>query len=579
MKFSELVDISELRELCESFSSITGVVTAILDLEGNILTTSGWQNICTRFHRVHPGTACRCRESDTVLAGRLAKGERYNIYKCQNGLIDIAVPIIIEGEHVANFFTGQFLFEPPDEEYFIRQAEEFGFDKESYIEALNRVPIFSEDKVRSVMEFFTRLAQMIGGMGLAEKKLKEVNAELRKHQEHLEEQVRDRTSELLGTNRALQAEIAERKQAEAALRESEQRFRTLAAATFEGIAIIESGRFLDVNEQFAQLSGYELSELIHMKLADLLPPEELDRVLVNIYSGRESYLEHEMLCKDGSRRIVEAHGKPVDQKDQSGRNLRISAVRDITERKRAEAEIKQLNTDLASRAAELEAANTELEAFNHTVAHDLRQPLNLISMCCQSIKLLSGDQLNDECMGYVQNAYKATLRMDRLISALLNFSRMGRVEPRRETVDLGMAAHEVSRSLQLTEPERQVDFRIADGIMANCDANLLLTVLDNLLGNAWKYSRMREKAVIEFGVSDIGGVPTYFVRDNGEGFDKGDADKLFTPFKRLPGAEKSKGFGIGLATVERIIQKHGGKVWAESELDKGATFYFTLSAD
>ena len=257
----------------------------------------------------------------------------------------------------------------------------------------------------------------------------------------------------------------------------------------------------------------------------------------------------------------------------------FGTIQDITDRKNDEEEIKELNVRLAERAEELQTANKELEAFNHTVAHDLRQPLNLLGMCCQSLKLLCGDQLKEECADYVQDAYQATLKMDRLIGTLLNFSQMGRVEPRRERVDLGLLAHEVSRSLQLTEPERQVDFRIADGIVANGDANLLRVVLDNLLGNAWKYTGMLEKAIIEFGVSDVEGAPSYFVRDNGGGFDQSDAEKLFTPFTRLPGTEQDKGFGIGLATVERIIRRHGGKVWAEGDRGKGACFYFTLSAD
>jgi ligand-binding sensor protein len=144
MNFSELVDIDELKEICESFTQLTGAATAILDLEGNILVATGWHDICTCFHRINPETALRCRESDTVLAGMLKAGEEYNVYKCKNGLVDVAVPILIAGEHVANFFTGQFFFEAPDRNYFIRQAEKFGFDQKPYLEALDRVPVFSE---------------------------------------------------------------------------------------------------------------------------------------------------------------------------------------------------------------------------------------------------------------------------------------------------------------------------------------------------------------------------------------------------------------------------------------------------
>jgi len=254
----------------------------------------------------------------------------------------------------------------------------------------------------------------------------------------------------------------------------------------------------------------------------------------------------------------------------------FGTIQDITERKRGEDILRGSEERFHATAEELQTVNRELEAFNYTVAHDLRQPLNIISGFCQVIEKLCGEQLEEECRGYLREAYNVTLRMDRLIDALLNFSRMGRVEPHREMVDLSMLAREAAKALRLNEPERQVDFSIADGIAANGDASLLRVVLDNLLGNAYKYTVMRERAVIEFGVDDVGGVPTYFVRDNGAGFDMADADKLFTPFQRLAGVEKQKGFGIGLATVERIIQRHGGRVWAEGEPDRGACIYFTL---
>ncbi|MEI6215544.1 MAG: PocR ligand-binding domain-containing protein, partial [Desulfuromonadales bacterium] len=210
MKFSELVNIDELRGLCESYTANTGAATALLELDGTILIATGWQDICTRFHRVNDATACRCRESDTILARGLGKGEPYNIYKCKNGLVDVAVPITIRGQHVANFFTGQFFFEAPDKDYFIRQAGEFGFEMDSYLEALQRVPIFSEETIKAMMQFFTRLAQLIGEMGLARMELEEKNQELTKI-------------------------ISERKQAEEALRSSEAKFRTLAEYAPVGI--------------------------------------------------------------------------------------------------------------------------------------------------------------------------------------------------------------------------------------------------------------------------------------------------------------------------------------------------------
>jgi signal transduction histidine kinase len=166
--------------------------------------------------------------------------------------------------------------------------------------------------------------------------------------------------------------------------------------------------------------------------------------------------------------------------------------------------------------------------------------------------------------------------MNQLIDALLDFSRLAYVEPLREMVDLSAMAREVAMELQLTEPGRRVTFQVTDGISVDGDASLLRVVLDNLLGNAWKYSGTAEEGLIEFGRMDVDGTPACFVRDNGAGFDMANADKLFAPFQRLPGAEKCIGFGIGLATVERIIRRHGGKVWAEGAPGQGATFYFTL---
>ena len=208
MKFADLVDIEELRRLCESFTALTGAVTAILELDGTILVATGWQRICTQFHRVNPHTATRCRQSDTVLAGSLRRGETYTVYRCQNGLVDVAVPIQIGGDHVANFFTGQFFLEPPDTAYFRRQAAEFGFDERAYLEALAEAPVFSESRVRAMMDFLTRLAQAIGEMGMARLRLQEANGELRQHREHLEELVGQRTAELSQAKE--QAEVANR---------------------------------------------------------------------------------------------------------------------------------------------------------------------------------------------------------------------------------------------------------------------------------------------------------------------------------------------------------------------------------
>ncbi|OGU06307.1 MAG: hypothetical protein A2X82_04390 [Geobacteraceae bacterium GWC2_55_20] len=286
-----------------------------------------------------------------------------------------------------------------------------------------------------------------------------------------------------------------------------------------------------------------------------------------VFNGYE--VEHDF--QDIGRKIILLNARQIFRKD-IGSHIILLAMEDITERKQAEEEIERVNT-------ELEAANLELEAFNYTVAHDLRNPLNVISSYCQMIKEFYGDKLDEKCLHYIQQAYEGTLRMSQLIEALLNSSRLAHVELNRDRVDLSSIFKEIATELKGTESARRVEIRIADGIIADGDANLLRVVLDNLLCNAWKFTATREQGLIEFGATEIGGKPVYFVQDNGHGFDMADADKLFAPFQRLPGAEEYLGFGIGLATVERIIRRHGGRVWAEGEPGKGAIFYFTLAAD
>lgn len=192
-KFTEIFDIPSLTRLCESFTAINGVVTALLDLDGKVHVATGWQDSCTKFHRINPETAGRCHESDTALASDLGAGKSYNVYRCKNGLVDVAVPVMVDGEHVGNFFTGQFFFEKPDMQYFSDQAEQFNFDKADYLDAINRVPTFKEDDIKRVMKFLVELTQIIGEMG--KKKLDQLRQE-ESSRIKLEQLVEERTLEL-----------------------------------------------------------------------------------------------------------------------------------------------------------------------------------------------------------------------------------------------------------------------------------------------------------------------------------------------------------------------------------------------
>lgn len=251
--------------------------------------------------------------------------------------------------------------------------------------------------------------------------------------------------------------------------------------------------------------------------------------------------------------------------------------REISEHKRADENIKRLNEELSCRAAQLEEANKELLAFSYTVSHDLRGPLTSINGFSQALLEFYGDKLDDAGKDMLQRIYKGTKRMSQLIEDLLDLSLASHGEMTRETVDLSMLAKRVATELQRTQPERRLEFVIADNVFAEGDLRLMAIAIKNLLGNAWKYAARQPVAHIEFGVSQIkNGKTAYFVKDDGIGFDMSDAEKIFEPFQRLHDLTEFSGTGIGLATVKRIIQRHGGRVWAEGKVGKGATFYFTL---
>ena len=374
----------------------------------------------------------------------------------------------------------------------------------------------------------------------------------------------------------------EHRRAEEALHKSEQKFSRIfdSVPALIGIATLREGRFIDVNEASLSTLGYLRDEIIGKTAQELgLWEDEEERVrLMREFKEQGSMTNREVRFKAKSGKVLTGlcSAELIDLEDD---RYMLILVRDITARKAAEEEIERLNIALKARADDLEDVNHELEAFNYTVAHDLRNPLNVINGYCQAIKEMCSERLEKQCRRYIQEIDDGTLRMNRLIEALLSFSQLTHAELNRKQVDLSGMAREIAAELKGEESGRRVEFRIADGIAGTGDANLLRVVLTNLLGNAWKYTCGREEAVIEFGAREIQGEQVYYVRDNGAGFANSSAAKIFVPFQRLPGAEECRGFGIGLATVDRIIKRHGGRVCAEGVPDTGATFYFTLSAD
>ena len=409
LEITDILDVPAIQAMAEDFYKLTNIPLFMVDLKGKILVGGGWQEICTKFHRVHPEACKNCMESDIALSHGVAPGE-FKLYKCKNNMWDAVTPLMLGEKHLGNIFTGQFFFvdEPVDHELFRSQARAYGFDEQQYMGALERVPRLSREQVETSRAFFTKFSQLL-----------------------------------------------------------------------------------------SQLS----------------------------YSG-------------------------------------IKLARSMEQ------------TRLAN--AQLTDSNKELEAFTYSVSHDLRAPLRHIIGFSKLLAEEFGPQLPAEAKHHLERIEDGTRRMGQLVDDLLNLARVGRRDIALQVTGLKSVVQEVITGLGPDIGDRQVEWKIGELPYVECDAALMKQVFQNLLANAIKFTRPRQRAVIEVAQSEKDGVPVVYVRDNGVGFSMKYADKLFGVFQRLHRSEDFEGTGVGLATVQRIIQKHGGRIWAEAELEKGATFYFTL---
>jgi PAS domain S-box-containing protein len=385
--------------------------------------------------------------------------------------------------------------------------------------------------------------------------------------------MRDETGSLRGFSKVTR-DITERKRAEEEFRKSEEKYRTLFESVDEGVCTIEvlfdenekpiDYRFLEVNPSFEKQTGIQNARGRSMREIAPLHEEHWFEMYGKIaLTGESVRFENQAVQLN---RWYDVYALRVGNPQQ--RHVAIF-FKDITERKLADEAIKRFNEQLL-------ATNKELESFSYSVSHDLRAPLRSIDGFSQALLEDCGANLDEQGRGYLQRIRANSQRMGQLIDDLLNLSRMARCDINREPVDLSALTHTIVAELHGTAPTRSVDVVIAPGLTASGDARLLRVVLENLIGNAWKFTRKRSRACIEFGTIAANGTPAYFVRDDGAGFDMAYADKLFGAFQRLHDAADFEGTGIGLATVQRVVHKHGGRVWAESEPERGATFYFTL---
>ena len=410
-------------------------------------------------------------------------------------------------------------------------------------------------------------------------------------------------------------DITDRNKAEAALRESELQYKNIFENAMEGIfQTTREGSLINANMALAKIFGYESSEEMIGAVDDVagqlyVNPDERKEA-INFLS-KEGYLkefECQMRRKDGTTFWAVINARLTG--NQPGTNYLEGLIIDINDRKRAEGDIIRLNEELEKKVAQrtadlhdsqkailsvvddinksnkeialtnqsLDAVNKELESFSYSVSHDLRAPLRSIDGFSQALLEDYQKKLDDTGRNYLNRIRSATQNMGHLIEDMLKLSRISRFELRRESVDLSKMFREIAENSQNNDPARIIDLIIQEGVIIECDPEMMNIVLTNLIDNAWKFTGKEVLPKIEFGTTDLAGKKVVFIRDNGVGFNMAYVDNLFGTFQRLHNRDEFAGTGIGLATVKRVITRHGGEVWAEGEVGSGAVFYFTLPA-
>ena len=558
-KLTELFNIEELRQLCESFTQINGTAIAIGDLSGNPLVATGWQPICTQFHRVNNETGKRCTESDTILAGQLKQGMKYNIYKCKNGLIDVAIPIMIGNEHVGNFFTGQFFTEKPDKEYFIKQASKFGFDEKKYLAALENTPIFSEEQIKKNANFLIKLTENIGEIGLQnlisieqskqleidKVKLKETNEEyatLNEEYKTQKEELQQKYNELVSTEEELRSSNEELITKTEALKQSNNELNKANEKTEE------SEEELKRAQEIANIGNWHLdfatnqvvwSEKLYKMYGfdPTLPPPLLNEsntlftaeswkllstsIAKTVENGIPYEIELKLIRKDGSNGWMWARGEAV--LDKVGKIVGLwGAVQDITERKLAEIELRQSK----EKAEESDRLKTE---FINNMSHEIRTPMNGI---LGFSKLLDKPNKSEEKRKhYVSIIHNSGNQLMRIIDDILEISKLGTKQVRtiEKEICLNDMFLELFSIFDIKAKENKTPLYLKKGLsdkesIISTDETKLNKVLCNLLENALKFTI---DGFIEFGYRLKKNELEIFVKDTGIGINPDKQETIF----------------------------------------------------
>lgn len=577
-RIMDIIDIEKIEKLMSDFYAITKIPYGLLDLEGNILSGIGWEDVCTKFHRANPVSVARCRLSDKSVVDRLKiNRQEYYMYKCPNGIMEAVAPIMVEGEHIANLFCGHFFLQKPDEEYFNKQAIEFGYDVDTYLEALSRIPIISKDKIEICIKYYAKLAKMFSNMGLNQLKQREAEEKLQKYNEILEKRVTERTVELIKANKKL--------------KESEERYKELLKILPYGIIVRNKDAISFANmasAKYLQIENPE--EMIGKKLSEFIC------VHPDYEEGCQEYLK--LIEKEGvvplteEKYIRKKDGKVLEVETvlttitDNGEELILVVFRDISERKN----LKKLNkkvkekTILLQETLECDRLKTE---FFSNISHELKTPINVIFSAVQitnymlsDTKIIDNDSKN-KTKKYLNIMRQNCLRLIRLVNNLLDITKIDSGYFKIDLVNSDIVKVVEDITLSVVEYVESIgielifDTEIEEKILA-CDPDKIERIILNLLSNAVKFTKPEGK--IFANILDKGESIIISIKDTGIGIPEEKQKQIFERFIQVDKSlsRASEGSGIGLSLVKSIVEMHEGNICVNSELGKGTEFVIEL---
>ncbi len=541
-ELSNIIDTQAVQALMEEFYEVTKMGMAIIDLKGNVLVGVGWQDICVKFHRTNEITRMNCLESDTILTRGVKKGE-FRSYKCKNNMWDIVSPIYIGEKHIGNIFTGQFFYEDevPDYNFFVDQAEKYNFEREDYLSALRHVPRWKRERVDSLMGFFAKFATIVSRLSYSNIKLAKAMADQKKTEEKLQESKEKLDFAMKGGNIGV-------------WEWNPKTDEMIWDERMENIFSIAPGSF---NMTYMAFENYVVEDDIphirksfRMALKEETPFDTIFRIKTE--SGVK-YLNAKALVKKNSE------DTPIGM---------TGVCIDITEMKKsAEQALFGLNEDLLR-------SNKELEQFAYVASHDLQEPLRMVSSFTQLLEQRYKDKLDQDGVEFIQYAVDGARRMQTLINDLLAFSRIQTRGKELSNVDMNVVLDRTIFNLNLMIQEKQALITNDELPFVKADEVQMIQLFQNLIGNAIKFCNIAPKIHIE--VKEEIDCYIFSVKDNGIGIEPQYFEKIFQIFQRLLPKDQYEGTGIGLAICKRIVQRHGGHIWVESEINKGTNFYFML---